>query len=448
MQEQKRIRVTLENGLTVLLQEVRSAPLISQWVWYRVGARNEKPGKTGISHWVEHMQFKGTEKYGPGVLDRAISRVGGVWNAMTSDDWTTYYETVPSSEIDLCLSLEADRMANSLYPEDEVASERTVVLSEREGLENEPAFRLDDAVKRIAYRSHPYRNEVIGETADLLAMTRDDLYAHYQRYYAPNNAVLSLAGDFDLNDMLEKVRLHFGAIPAGAPVHDEIAPEGPIEAAETVRVSGPGQLTYVQMAWRAPVATDADFFNLAILTSILAGPPNLNQFGVGGIGNRMSRLYGALVNSGLAVGIAGDFTSSIDPGLFTVTVVLNEGVAPETVTEIVDREIARIAAGELSDEELRIAVKQARAMFIFGSENITNLAFWIGYAEMFADVSWFDTYVDRIAAVRREDVIDYARRCLAPNMRVVGIYEPTGDDESDSDDCFNTGESGNNGAEE
>ena len=184
------------------------------------------------------------------------------------------------------------------------------------------------------------------------------------------------------------------------------------------------QTCALPISWRAPSARDDAFFVLAVLTSILAGPASLNQFGGGGTGNRMSRLYRALVETGLAVGIAGDFSASIDPGLYSITLVLNSGVAPEEAVAAVDREIERIRCGEISEEEVAKAVKQARAMFIFGSEDITNIAFWLGYSEMFADGSWFDSYVDRVAAVTASDVIDYAKRCLRTDNRVVGLYDP------------------------
>ena len=154
---------TLENGIKVLLKEIHTSPIISHWVWYRVGSRYEIAGKTGISHWVEHMQFKGTPKFPPGVLDRAISRDGGTWNAFTHLDWTTFFETVPADKIDLPLDLESDRMVNSIYTPEEVDSERTVIISEREGNENEPLFRLDEAIQMAAFESHPYRNEVLGK---------------------------------------------------------------------------------------------------------------------------------------------------------------------------------------------------------------------------------------------------------------------------------------------
>lgn len=429
MTENKTIRTTLENGLTVLLREVRSAPIISLWLWYRVGSRNEKPGKTGISHWVEHMQFKGTAKYDAGQMDRAISRVGGVWNAMTSDDWTTYYETIPESEAELILDIEADRMTGSLYLLEEVESERTVILSELEGLENSPSFRLETAVRRAAFNAHPYRNDTIGEIADLNALTRDDLYGYYRAYYAPNNAVLTMAGNFEADEMLKRIRARFGSIPPAETPPCRVEAEGMISEERHVEVHGPGQLTFVEFAWRAPDANNPDFYALAVLTSILAGPPNLNMIGGGSITNQTSRLYRALVESGLAVGIAAELAATIDPDTYSINVILNQGVTPKEIQDVVDHEIQRICDGGVSEEDVRKAEKQARAMFIYGAESITNVAFWLGYAEMFADVSWFDNYVERMGAVTVDDVIACGKKWLRPDARVNAVYIPDGTDE-------------------
>ena len=200
---------TLDNGLTVHLKEIHTAPIISTWVWYRVGSRNEKLGQTGISHWVEHMQFKGTKQFPSSFLDREISRVGGIWNAMTYLDWTTYFETLPAHVFEISLALEADRMVNSRFDADEVDRERNVIISEREGNENEPLFLLGEAVQEAAFQEHPYKYEVIGLKSDLESITRDDLYRHYKRYYQPNNAILAMAGDFDKPKMLEKIKEAF-----------------------------------------------------------------------------------------------------------------------------------------------------------------------------------------------------------------------------------------------
>jgi zinc protease len=199
-------QVTLANGLKVLLKEIHTAPIISSWLWYRVGSKDEVPGRTGISHWVEHMQFKGTPQFPANILDKAVSREGGSWNAFTYMDWTAYFETMPADKIDLALRLESDRMANSQFDASEVASERTVIISEREGSENEPLFQLGEAVQHAAFRIHPYHHEVIGDMADLHTMTRDDLYNHYRSYFVPNNAVLAVAGDFETDKMLARIK--------------------------------------------------------------------------------------------------------------------------------------------------------------------------------------------------------------------------------------------------
>jgi zinc protease len=186
-------RTRLSNGLLVLLKEIHFAPIISHWMWYRVGSRNEIPGITGISHWVEHMLFKGTPRYPSRVLDKVISREGGYWNAFTYIDWTTYFETMPAGKIDIALQLEADRMQNASFAPEEVASERTVIISERQGNENEPMFLLSEELQAAAFRVHSYHHEVIGDLADLQTIERDDLYTHYKRYYVPDNAVLTIS---------------------------------------------------------------------------------------------------------------------------------------------------------------------------------------------------------------------------------------------------------------
>ena len=217
----------LSNGLQVLLKEIHTTPIISQWIWYRVGSRNEKPGIRGISHWVEHLQFKGTEKYPIEELDQTISRVGGIWNAMTHLDWTTYYETLPAEEIDLALDLEADRMQNSIFDEKEIAAERTVVISELEGNENEPLFHLNSAIQAEAFHVHPYDHDVIGTLEDLQTITRDQLFTYYHNHYHPANAILSIAGDFNAAELKNKIERVFSSIPGESVAGEQIPPEPP-----------------------------------------------------------------------------------------------------------------------------------------------------------------------------------------------------------------------------
>ncbi len=421
-------KTTLSNGLTVFLKEIHTAPLISSWMWYRVGSKDETTGRTGVSHWVEHMQFKGTPKFPAKVLDQAVSRDGGVWNAFTFIDWTTYFETMPNDKIDLALRLEADRMKNSVFGPKEVASERTVIISEREGSENEPLFRLGEAIQHAAFRVHPYHHEIIGDKADLRTITRDDLYQHYKTFYVPNNAVMAVAGDFDSESMLARIRELFEPIPAGT-TPPRLARHEPMQLGElTLNVEGPGATTYLQAAYRFPAASHPDFFPLSVLDSLMAGPSNLNMFG-GGISNRTSRLYRALVDKEYAVGAFGGASATIDPFLYTFTITVHPRRKPQEALAALDAEIERVQSERVTKAEITRAIKQARAIFAYGSESITNQAFWMGYSEMFANYNWFLTYLDHLSAVTPADVQRVAREYFRPQSRVVGTYIPTGNGE-------------------
>ena len=179
----------LANGLQVLLKPIHTAPVVSSWLWYRVGGRNERPGKTGISHWVEHMMFKGTPTFPKGSIMLEINRNGGVLNGFTSQDYTAYYEILPADRLELGLRIESDRMAHSIIDPEEVMRERTVILSEREGNENDSDWLLYEEVNGTAFRVHPYGHMVIGWKDDLHNINRDDLYHHYKTFYGPHNAV-------------------------------------------------------------------------------------------------------------------------------------------------------------------------------------------------------------------------------------------------------------------
>ena len=411
-----------------MLKEIHTAPIISHWVWYRVGSRNEVAGFTGVSHWVEHMQFKGTPQFPSTVLDKAISREGGFWNAFTYLDWTTYFETMPAEKIDLALRLEADRMVNSQFDPQEVASERTVIISERQGNENEPLFRLGEELQALAFRVHSYHHEVIGDLADLETMQRDDLYRHYRQYYTPNNALIAVAGDFESEVMLGRIRELFEPIPAGEALLQRIRPEPAQSGERRFTLEGPGETTYIQFAHRAPAASDPDFFPLTVLDSLLTGPSSLNMFG-GGISNKTSRLYRALVEGELAVSVYGGLQATIDPFLHTITIYVRPGCSVETVLSKLEDEIKRLQDAPPSPDELARAVKQARALFAYGSESITNQAFWMGFSEMFASYDWFTGYLDNLAAVTPGDVQRMAQVYLRPQNRIHGVYLPTGDGE-------------------
>lgn len=417
------IRYTLSNGLVVLLKELHTAPLISHWIWYRVGSRDEPPGLTGASHWVEHMQFKGTPEFPAGVLDKAISRDGGYWNAFTYLDWTAYFETLPADKIDLALRLEADRMLNSAFEPEEVESERSVIISERQGDENEPTFRLAEKIQTTAFQVHPYRHEIIGEMADLESIQRDDLYRHYQTYYVPNNAVLSIAGDFKIDEMLPKVRQYYESIPVGLEGPRISLHEKPQEHEQRVLVEGEGETTYLEIAYHVPSANDPDFLVLEILDCLLSGASNLSIFG-GGLSNKTSRLYQALVEKELAASVYGGLQATIDPYLYSISAIVLPQRDVEAVVRVIDAEIQHIQDMPPLPEELARAVKQARALFAYNSESITNQASWTGLVEMFADQHWLTSYLDRLAEITPTEVQRVAQEYLNPQNRVLGVYKP------------------------
>ncbi len=415
----------LDNGLKLLLKDIHTAPLISTWIWYGVGSRYESPGKTGISHWVEHMQFKGTPHFPSQVLDRTISRLGGTWNAFTHMDWTTYFETLPVNAFEIALELESDRMVNSLYNPKEVELERTVVIAEREGAENSPLFLLDEAVQLAAFDQHPYRYEVTGQKEDLYRISRDDLYQHYRTYYQPANATICISGDFDTAEMVTKVRQYFENIPA-KPVPELELPQGTfLKEEKRLDISGPGETTYIQIAYPSPKADSADFFALSILDSLLTGPSGLNMFGSGAVGQKTSWMYQALVEKELAVSVHGSLQATVDPFIYSISLTLHPQRSVEVLLQASDEQIDQLQEHLISDDEILRAVKQAKALFAYGSENITNQAFWMGYASAFASYDWFRFYIDNLAAITPADVQRVAQTYLAHENRVVGIYHPT-----------------------
>ncbi|PYV41373.1 MAG: hypothetical protein DMG06_17295 [Acidobacteria bacterium] len=205
--------IRFDNGLKVLLQEVHTTPLVSVWCWYRVGSKDEQIGATGISHWVEHMNFKGTQNFSKARMKSAIEDTGGYWNGYTSLDQTAYFETVAAAALDEMLRLEAERMSLSLFDPQETNRERTVVISELQGSENDSKNLLDIDVTAAAFKVHPYRWPTIGWLKDIESLSRNQLYQFYHQYYIPNNAILVLVGDFQTSTALELVKKYFTRIP-------------------------------------------------------------------------------------------------------------------------------------------------------------------------------------------------------------------------------------------
>ncbi len=415
------LRTTLDNGLKVLIRESHTAPVVSVWVWYRAGVRNEHLGVTGISHWVEHMAFKGSERWPEGAADQAVSREGGVFNGMTWYDFTTYYETLPAHKISLALDIESDRMRNIIFAPEEVESERTVIISERQGNENSPLFLLGEEVSAAAYRVHPYGHETLGHLCDLQTMTRDTLYGYYQAHYTPNNAILAIAGDFNAGEIERITERYFGDIAAGPPVLPVGAVEPPQRGERRVVVEGAGQTDYLTVAFHIPEARHEDFFALTILNAVLAGGSGF-LVGGGGVTNHTSRLYQALVDKEFAIDISGNLMSTVDPGLYQLTATAWPDRPLINVETALWMEIERLQDSPVTQAELEKAQRQARALFAYASESTTHQAFWLGYSEIFADYGWFMRYLNKLAAVTTKDVQRVAQTYLRPQNRTTGWY--------------------------
>ncbi|MFN8660749.1 MAG: pitrilysin family protein [Thermomicrobiales bacterium] len=408
----------LGNGLEVFLVEDHSAPIATFWTWYRVGSRNERPGLTGISHWVEHMQFKGTERIAKGQIFGDVSRVGGTLNALTSQDWTAYHETLPVAQLDLSLGIEADRMSHSLFDAAEVDSERTVILSERQGSENRPAFALYEEVSGTAFHAHPYRHMVIGYEGDLRAMTREDLYRHYRRHYHPGNAFIVSVGDFSAPELLGRIQRAFGDIPTGEQVRRDIGvTEPPQPGQRRVEIHKPAGSPLFRLAFHAPAASSPDFVPLLVTEAVLSG-------GGGGMG-RSSRLYRALVSSGLARGAGSDMSVTIDPYLFQVAVTGLPESDLEQIERVVAQEIERLRADTVSAAELERAKRQLLAQLTYSAEGVTNQAYWLGQWEIVDHLGRAAGLPEEIQAVSAEDILRVAGEYLVPERSTAGWLIPS-----------------------
>ncbi len=416
-------RHILDNGLTVLLRPMENVGTVSTWIFFRVGARNELPGLTGISHWVEHMAFKGTPTFSKGAVARIVNRYGGIWNGLTYYDWTAYFETLPAEHLELALRIEADRMRNVLMDPAEAEAERTVILSEREGDENDPGYLLNEEVAAAALRVHPYRQPVIGWKEDLRRMTREELAAHYHRYYAPNNAVLVLVGALDVDEALALVKKYFEG-PPGVPPPPVLAVEPAQQAERRLELHRPGATPIMEVAFPAPRAADPDMVPFLVLDAVLSGAKGMSFFGGGTSTYRSARLYRALVETGLAVAVTSSIHLSLDPGLFELWAHLRAGRRPEEVEPVLLGELDKLVAEPPDAEELARTVRQLRAQLAYSSESTTAQAYWLGSLEIADRAERLDSLLDEVAAVRPGDVQRVAARYLQARERTVGWFIP------------------------
>jgi zinc protease len=416
---------TLDNGLKVLVQEEHTAPLASVWCWYKVGSKDERPGLTGVSHWVEHMNFKGTTNIPRDQIKGIIEQVGGGWNGYTWIDQTTYVETATRDALDRMLFIESERMANCLYHPDDCESERTVIISELQGGENDPDQFLDQEVTATAFKAHPYGHPTIGWLADLQTMTRDDLYGYYRRHYVPNNATLVIIGDVETDEALRRADHHFGGIPAGtSPSRLRTAePEQTGERRVTIRKEGTA--AYLKVGYHAPAIGDPAFFPLLVLDGVLTGAKGLNLWSSFKMppAQRRARLYRALVERGLASSVSGALLPTEDPFLYSISVTATDGTPLATVEAALLEDMDRAREG-ITDAELAKAKRQLKTRLVFDNDSITNIAHQLGYFETITGVDTFLTLQQRIAAVTLDEVGAAAAATFSDSNRTIGWFDP------------------------
>jgi zinc protease len=416
----------LDNGLKVLIQEVHTAPLASVWCWYRVGSKDEGPGVTGVSHWCEHMNFKGTKNIPRDQVKGIIEKFGGSWNGYTWIDQTTYLETASKDALDRMLFIEAERMDACLYDPADCESERTVIISELQGGENDPEQLLDTEVTATAFKVHPYHHPTIGWQTDLETMTREDLYGHYRRYYVPSNATLVVVGDVDTDDVLKRIEKRFGTIPSGvAPARvKQVEPEQQAERRVVLRKEG--TTAYWKAAFHAPAFEDEMFFPLLVADAVLNGAAGLNIWSGGGVSRpqRSARLYRALVDKGLVSSVSGALMPTQHPYLYGIYASVAEGQTLSAVESVVLAEIERLRTGGITPDELTKVHAQLRARFVYDGDSVTDIAHQIGYFDTIASWSAYHSLRERLDAVTVEHVHAAVTRYLAPSNRTIGWFEP------------------------
>jgi zinc protease len=404
----------LPNGLKVLLKEEHKAPVITFQIWYKVGSRNEKLGTTGMSHLLEHMMFKGSKKYGPKQFSQVVQRNGGNDNAFTGKDYTAYFENFASDRIAISLDLESDRMQNLLLDPKEFLSEREVVKEERRmRTDDDPTNTMVEQMTAAAFIAHPYEWPVIGWMADIGNITRDDLAEHYHRYYAPNNATIVVAGDFDTKTLLPQIEKYFGQIPQGPAVPKVGAVEPRQIGERRIIVKKQAELPAVFAGYHTPDIKHADSFALEVLQGVLSS-------------GKSSRLYKALVyEKQLALYAGGDYDNiANDPNLFYVYAGVMPGKTTEEVEKALYAEIEKLKSAPVSDEELQKAKNQIESAFIMGQDSIFYQAMLLGQFETVANWRMLETYVERIRAVSKEDVMRVAQQYFTEDNRTVGILVP------------------------
>jgi zinc protease len=405
---------TLANGLKVVLLEDHSTPIVHVAVWYHVGSKDEKPGRTGFAHLFEHLMFKGSKNVRPDQHPSWITSIGGEANAETDEDTTIYWETVPAQHLPLALWLEADRMASLDVSEDKFRTEREVVKEERRmRYENQPFGNLQELIFDKAFTTHPYKHQTIGSMADLEAASIGDVRDFYHTYYVPNNATIVLVGDFDSGEATNLVEQYLGRVPRGKPVPRDIPMEPQHTAESRFTVTEPWPLPVVVVSYHITYDGHPDSYPLHILAKILSDGDS-------------SRLYQALVyEKQVALAAFGEAKLIEHPNLFWAVAIVQPGVDPAVVQQDLLQELDRVKTEGVTAEELDRAKRQFARDYILGRESVRQKALQLAHAVVIHnDIKTADGEFDLFQNVTLEDVQRVAQTYFTPQNRMLLTVRP------------------------
>ena len=405
----------LKNGLRVIISPDRAAPVVSVAVAYNVGSRNERRGRTGFAHLFEHLMFKGSENVADGELAGLIENYGGNHNGQTDKDHTIYFEQVPSNQLDMVLFLEADRMRSPAITKENVDNQREAVKEERRlRVDNQPYGRTSETIAELAFENFANEHSVIGSMADLDAASLEDFTAFFKTYYAPNNAVLAIAGDVDEKLALADVRKHFESIPQGPPPPALDAAEPPQKQERRTTLQDPlARLTLVDVAFQVPGGLNPDMDALSALSSVLGA-------------GRSARLYDSLVRQQqIAVQVYAGVPASKGPGLFYLEAMAAPGKDPAEVEKAIYAEVEKVQKGPIEEWELDKARNAARRSLASNLRSSLQRAILLArYTVFFNDPAVINTRYERVASLTLNDLQRVARQYLVPTNRTVAITTP------------------------
>jgi len=408
-------KYTLPNGLKVILHQDNSVPVVAVTALYHVGSKNEDTGRTGFAHFFEHLLFEGSENIKRGEFDKYVNGAGGALNANTSQDRTFYYELLPSNQINLGLWLESERMMHAKIEEIGVKTQREVVKEEkRQRVDNQPYGTILDQTFRRAFKEHPYRWMPIGSMDHLNKAQLQEFIDFYKTYYVPNNCVLSIAGDFNIEETKKNIALYFGEIPRGTtPIQRPNIVEPPLNGEVRDVIEDNVQLPLLLQAYRTPKQGTEDYYTFNVLSTILSG-------------GESSRMQKILVNQSQQALAAAAFPFALeDAGMFIVYSLPNMGNSVEQLEKSMDSIITDLKTNLVSEKEFQKVMNQIESNFVQRNSSMAGIAESLAnYEVYFNDANLINNEIDRFKKVTREDLQNAAKKYLNKDNRVVLTYVP------------------------